>query len=301
MVGAAPQDDKRKLRWLARGIAIALVLVPLTANSEDKARGETWLSRIYIDGQIDTNGRASGSLETIQPVLMTALDTFFMQARAAYSDEDWTINAGLGYRYLTPDKSLLLGVNAWHDWKLENDHRRWGVGAEAIGKVLTLRGNYYGAYTGWRLIEDTPLIRIDERALSGLDAEIESQLPYMPWARLAAGVYHWDAQASDDVTGFSGRLKLDLTSSIRFESGLLAHKDETQGYFKVGIALGAPREVRYSLAETGFASSHAFDARDLSDMRLARVERNHTVVVERRTTQKPTGATSGGVVFARGT
>lgn len=288
-------------RWLAGALSVALVAMPVGVGATDKSRESNWLSRFYVDGTVDTNGRASGSVETIQPVFMTALDTFFMQARAAYSDRDWTLNAGLGYRYLTPDKSLLLGFNAWHDWKLDQDHRRWGVGGEVMGQVLTLRGNYYGAYTGWRTIEDTALIRIDERALSGFDAEIETQLPYMPWARFAAGYYYWDAKASDDIHGFSGRLKLDLTPSVRFESGLLAHSGETQGYFKLAVALGAPRDVPYSLSETGFVSSNAFDVRDLSDMRLAKVERNHTVVVERRTTQKVTGAVSGGVVFARGT
>lgn len=260
-----------------------------------------WLSRVYVDGHISTEGQAGGSIETVQPLAMSDLHTIFMQGRAAFSDDDWTLNAGIGYRYILPDKSLLFGVNAWHDMTLEHDHRRWGLGGEVMGQILTLRANYYGGYTGWHTVADTPTYRTDERALSGVDAEIETQLPYMPWARFAAGYYHWDAKVSDDIHGFSGRLKLDLTPSIRFESGLLAHSEETQGYFKLAIALGAPRDVRYSLSETGFTSTNAFDARDLSDMRLAKVERNHTVVVERRTTQKVTGAVSGGVVFARGT
>lgn len=286
------------LKSAAIAVVAAAVIVSPVAAGDDQA--SDWWSRVYLDGHWDQDLGARGSVESIQPIYMSPLHTFFVQGRAAYQDEDWTFNAGLGYRYLTPDKSMLLGVNAWHDWTLDLGHRRWGLGAEAMGSVLTARSNYYGGYSGWKTVLETPTLLTEERALSGFDAELETQLPYMPWARLALGGYHWDAEASEDITGFSGRLKLDLTAYTRFETGINADNRDTSGYARISIALGAPRDVQFSLADTGFAHAEAFSKRDLSGQRLARVERRHQVVVERRTTSKVTGGISGGVVFARG-
>ncbi len=260
----------------------------------------TWNSRVYFDGFWETDSKARAAAETIQPLFMSLQHTGFVQARAGYDNSDWTFNAGLGWRYMLTDRTLLLGVNAWHDWTVEHEHRRWGLGAEAIGEVMTLRANYYGAYTGWRTIEDTATYRIEERAMKGLDAEIETQLPYIPWARVSAGWYHWDATADDDVDGFKSRLKLDLTPYTRLETGISADKTDTTGFLKLSFALGAPRDVKHTLTTTGLASSQVVDKRDLKAMRLTRVERNHTVAVERRTLNKATGSFSGGVVFARG-
>ena len=193
----------------------------------------------------------------------------------------------------------MLGVNAFHDSTLEYDHRRWGVGGEAFGEFLTLRGNYYGAYTGWRLVQETALNRIEERALSGFDTEHEMPLPYMPWARLAGGYYQWDPKETRDIHGFSGRLQMDLTPNLRFESSLLTDNQSTSWLFKLSMALGAPREIQFSASETGLSRT-AFVPRQVEDQSIARVRRNNTVAVERKTTNKVTGSVSGGVVFARG-
>lgn len=272
-------------------------------RGQDGRQFPEWIPRVWLDGSFEEDTRkVRGAVEAVQPLLKTEQSTWFLQGRTAYQQDDWTFNAGLGYRYLLADKSLLLGLSGWHDWTSNIGHRRWGLGAEAMGTLLTWRGNYYNGYTGWRLVEDAPTFRIEERAMSGFDTEIELPVPYMPWLRLASGYYYWDAKESKDVHGYSGRLQMDVTRHLRVESSLYADNRGTTGLVKLSIALGQARSVPHTLADTGLTSATAFAPRNLEDERLERVRRNHTVVVERRTINKAAGgAVSGSIIIGRGT
>ena len=58
-------------------------------------------------------------------------NTIFTQVSAFYTDNRTTLNAGLGYRRLVSDNTLMLGVNAFYDHEFPYDHGRYSIGLEA--------------------------------------------------------------------------------------------------------------------------------------------------------------------------
>jgi len=105
-------------------------------------------------------------------------NTIFTQLSAFYVDSRTTLNAGLGYRRLEFDNTLMLGVNAFYDHEFPYDHGRFSIGLEARTTVGEVNANIYKANTKWRRGEDGN----QERALDGWDVEAGLPLPYMNWA-----------------------------------------------------------------------------------------------------------------------
>ncbi len=301
--------------WFARAlmgpaILSAYALLPTGTRAEQDTGVSSpvldILSRVYGSAHVDDSNKWTASIETIQPIALSSHDAVFVQGRAAHRDDDWTFNAGVGYRHLLPSETWIFGGSVWWDGTREYDHRRWGLGFEAVGQVLTVRANYYDAYSDWKIVSISPnrLTRVEERALDGFDTELEGQVPFIPWARLGLGYYQWDtfSPGIENVRGFRGRLELDLTDFTRLETGIEADNYDTTGYGRLTVALGAAREVEFSAARTGLVSHEALSKRDLKRQLLARVKRNHTVVVERRTVSQGVGgqASFRGVTIGRG-
>lgn len=286
------------------GCSAAVALMAVTSAAADgeswKSELPEWLKRTDIEFHKDSDSELRFSTETIQP-LFQALDlssTVFVQGRASYRDEDWTTNIGLGYRYLLPDASWLIGINGWWDRSHEYDHARWGIGGELMGSLVTGRVNYYDAYTDWRLVELTKTSIIEEKALDGFDLELELPAPYMPWMRLSGQYYRWIGEEKDDIVGFAGALKVDVTENTFLAGRFSTDNTETTFGLDVRLRLGAPQGVEYTAAGTGIASS-AFTPRDLRKHVLDRVERHHDIVVERRTSLRT--APVGFIKVSRGT
>ena len=262
-------------------------------------------SRVYTDFYIDTDSDPRFSLETIQPLRQVGPHTVFMQSHVAFEDGSWTFNSGLGYRYLTPNRQWfnqqwLLGANVWYDSTSRYKHKRWGAGIEAIGEYLTFRTNYYNGITDWKRVSTSAMSYVEERALDGFDAEVEGPIPHMPWLRIGVSYYYWDlyTAGADDTSGFQGRLQADLTPNIRLEAGYKADNYNDVGFMKLSWFLGVQREIEHSATETGWISEYRFQPRDLKRQTLARVKRQHDVIVERRTVTN--SVTFSGISVARG-
>lgn len=282
-----------------------LVVFSTHANSDEidiftDAYLRDLFSRIYTNLYIDTDGDPQVSFESIQPLHQTGPHTIFMQSHAAFEHDGWTLNSGLGYRYLVPSQQWLLGANAWFDSTTRYKHKRWGAGLEAIGEYLTFRTNYYNGVTDWKRVSTAAMSYVEERALDGFDAEIEGPVPYMPWLRISASYYHWDivTAGADDTSGFQGRLQADLASDLRLEAGFKTDNYNDIGFMKLSWFLGAQREIEHSAMETGWVSENRFQPRDVRRQTLARVKRQHEVVVERRTVTN--SVTFSGISVARG-
>ena len=280
---------------------IATVAVPLVAGSQVSAEKPGWLARSSGEFEVNSETDPRFSVETVQPLIQSPDQTFtlFTQGRAAYRDDDWTTNAGLGLRYLAPSRMWMVGVNGWYDRTYDEDHERWGVGAEIFGPLLTGRANLYEATSGTKIISETATQRVEERAVDGYDMELEGPLPYLPWARLSVTYFEWDTEFIDDIDGFSLGLKMDLTGFARFE---VAYQDDDADEIvraSLRIRLGVPEYVEHT-ATRRFLSDTAFVPRMLQKHTLARVERHHGIVVERRTVNKATGVVNGGVTVGRG-
>lgn len=280
-------------------LAVSLVGLSGAALSQD-AGVPDWLARTTGEFQIDDDNDPRFSIETVQPLIQSDDKTYtlFWQGRAAFRDDDWTTNIGAGFRYLDPGKMWMFGVNGWYDRTYEEDHERWGIGAELFGPLLTGRANYYDAFSGTKIISTTATTRVEERAVDGYDFELEAPVPYLPWARLGVTYYKWDMTFTDDIDGFALNLKMDVNDWARVEVGY--RDDDADEIFSASLRIrfGATESVESTAANT-LVSQTAFIPRSVAKHTLDRVERNQGIVTERRTVG--TTGTIGGVTIGRGT
>jgi hypothetical protein len=260
-----------------------------------------WLARtdgsIYADTDV-----IIGELETIQP-LYQAPDfshTIFTQAGVSYKNEKFTLNGGLGYRYLLPNQKWIFGINTFADMETDQYHKRISAGFEAIGEQLTLRGNYYKGMTGWNTLTETATTRTDTKPVDGFDIALEGPVPHMPWLRAEATYFKWTPDLADEIDGFRGKLTAQLTKSISLEGGYQHTNNDDRVFGRLTFALGAPEDHEFT-AQDDFFTEQMFVARDLTKQTLQKVERNTEIVLETRVINKATATvSSGGVSITRG-
>ncbi len=263
-----------------------------------------WLTRTDIS-VFANEDRVNISLETLQPLLSMEQGGIFFQGRATGGTEwdgdnsdNWTLNAGIGARHFFGD-NLILGVNAFYDHATEYHHNRVGVGFEVISSNLTARVNGYEALSDWKHVSTVGNITTQERALSGIDGEIEAVVPYMPWLRAAVGGYHWQAKANDDITGLKTSLRGDLTRYAKLEVGGSFDNYDEKAWARLTISLGERKETQFTAADD-FISNAPLPKRDLSAQLWQKVLRTNEIVTERRTINASTGTVSGAGVYISG-
>ena len=102
-------------------------------------------------------------------------------------------NLGFGYRQLSADESLMLGINSFLDYDLVNTHARGSIGLEARASVLELNVNLYESLSLKKAITEPRVTDRDEETIGGIDYNLKTQVPYMPWATFSWTGYEWDA------------------------------------------------------------------------------------------------------------
>lgn len=254
-----------------------------------------WLKRLDVTVEGSDESKPTFSIETVQPLSQTPetlRNTVFFQGRLASRNGDETLNIGLGYRYLLADESLILGLNTFYDVTDENSHERYGIGAEAIGRYMTLRANFYEALSDKEAIV-TGSVTTNEQALDGYDYEIETPVPFAPWMRFAASGFNWEAEDGlDDLDGERVSLSGNLTQEIAFEIGATDDNyNDDRGFAKLTLSLGGPLNngASTTLADVQSGVMPAFMARDLKRHTLDKVKRQNDMIVQK----------SGGVVIGR--
>ena len=161
--------------------------------------GVPFLSRIEIETGLSERSWI-GSVTSVQPLWQDPNDLHHIFAQVSWykaPDESYedgqktkydTYNAGLAYRYLTPDKKYLYGANMFFDYAPEKDHTRMSVGVDARTSQLAFSANRYIPLSTWRSMNTFN----EERAAAGWDAEVRGQVPELPsWTALVKG-YQWD-------------------------------------------------------------------------------------------------------------
>ena len=80
----------------------------------------------------------------------------FANPRAAITDQDEEEgNLGVGYRQLLPGRAVIVGANAYYDYR-DTDARhydQWGVGFEILSAWIDARANYYDADDESQLVD----------------------------------------------------------------------------------------------------------------------------------------------------
>lgn len=237
-------------------------------------RNAEWLSRVRGGYDYHSDGDSRFWAETIQPLAQSGANTVFWQARLAHAHDDQTLNTGLGYRWLSPNQKLMLGVNAFYDYSFDAGHQRASIGAEAVGPIFTFRANVYQAISDWEQIG----AGVREHALDGADASVDAQAPYMPWLRIGARYYQWEGIGGPDAEGLQGTLSADVSDHFQFV-GTYAGDEDPEGDYYLGLRIRlAGRDG--PTATRNFWSEVPLEGRDLSGHTLDFVERENRIITE---------------------
>ena len=191
-------------------------------------------------------------------------------------DERYIGNLGFGYRFLTDDNSIMLGVNSFYDKDLKNDHARGSIGFEARGSVLEFNLNQYYSLSNMETISAT-----DEQSLGGIDYSLSSQIPYVPWAKIGwTGYQHEADKATVDTEGEIYSLEMMLTPSLKLDISKdeSNHSDGNSDSATI-LFIYPPKEKKITLAD-GLTSDEIWHKESMEDKLSEKVKRNNNLVIE---------------------
>ena len=190
-------------------------------------------------------------------------------------DTRFILNLGYGQRYISSDKSMITGMNAFIDYDTEG-HARTSLGVEAKAPILELTGNYYLGLSGAETIDG-----MKEKVLDGYELNLSSQLPFMPWTRINVQNYDFEKdKASENTGGNLVSLEMNLSPSIQFEASrnfIDTNGVEDENSFKI-MYYNPPRN-KTSLQD-GFLSSTAFEKGDIEGKMKDKVRRRNAMTIE---------------------
>ena len=190
-------------------------------------------------------------------------------------DTRFILNLGYGQRYISSDKSMITGMNAFIDYDTEG-HARTSLGFEAKAPILELTGNYYLGLSGVETIDGTK-----EKVLDGYELNLSSQLPFMPWTRINVQNYDFKKdKASENTGGNLVSLEMNLSPSIQFEASrnfIDTTGVDDENSFKI-MYYNPPRN-KTSLQD-GFLSASAFEKGDVEAKMKDKVRRRNAMTIE---------------------
>ncbi|HOX22942.1 MAG TPA: inverse autotransporter beta domain-containing protein, partial [Elusimicrobiales bacterium] len=258
-----------------------------------------WLQRTKFGLDVGKEQKPRYYFETVQPLYQEddLKNTIFIAPRLNKSNANvsyGTYNIGFGWRRLMLDNNMLLGLNSFWDARTNHEHYRMGFGAEAFYKLLEFRANSYVAMSPQRLVSQSGVYDMYERAVSGFDLEAGIPVPYVNWVNIYGGMYWYDYRKSDNKTGWTARAQFNplkfLTSNfIAFDDnkGKTSYRVDT--YFSIpfdfdGFSVGKD-SVNVGISDEAWPGQH-----DQSGKVLNRVERQYDIEVEKWAVNRVTRA-----------
>ena len=200
---------------------------------------------------------------------------FSLHTQEVNDDTRFILNLGYGQRYISSDKSMITGMNAFIDYDTEG-HARTSLGVEAKAPILELTGNYYLGLSGVETIDGTK-----EKVLDGYELNLSSQLPFMPWTRVNVQNYDFKKdKASENTVGNLVSLEMNLSPSIQFEASrnfIDTTGVDDENSFKI-MYYNPPRN-KTSLQD-GFLSASAFEKGDVEAKMKDKVRRRNAMTIE---------------------
>ena len=200
---------------------------------------------------------------------------FSLHTQEVNDDTRFILNLGYGQRYISSDKSMITGMNAFIDYDTEG-HARTSLGVEAKAPILELTGNYYFGLSGVEKIDGT-----NEKVLDGYELNLSSQLPFMPWTRINVQNYDFEKdKASENTGGNLVSLEMNLSPSIQFEASrnfIDTTGVDDENSFKI-MYYNPPRN-KTSLQD-GFLSASAFEKGDIETKMKDKVKRRNALTIE---------------------
>jgi len=204
-------------------------------------------------------------------------NTLFTQVSAFYTDNRTTLNAGLGYRRMEFDNTLMLGVNAFYDHEFPYDHGRYSIGLEARSTVGEINANMYQATTKWKTGKNGQ----EERALDGWDIEAGLPLPYMNWATVFVKRYKWEAvEGGKDAKGNDAQLRayVPILPGLEIQAGrTFKDDDKDSNYFIASYNITEAFSNKPNQQVQWFNDT-AYKLESMEDRRYEKVRRENTIV-----------------------
>lgn len=187
--------------------------------------------------------------------------------------EKFGCDLGMGVRTEVLSGEAIAGGNLFFDYTDENDHKRFGLGGELLHRNFSLHGNVYIPVTDERG---------GEEALPGFDLYAGVPLPQAPFFSVWPGVYYYNGNDEDDLSGVSLALKAQPTSAVSVSLGfrgdaLDAGKDDRELFLQVDMQVPMRR-----LGKELFAFDRGTYPRELGDLMGARIERERFITFERK-------------------
>ena len=200
---------------------------------------------------------------------------FSLHTQEVNDDTRFILNLGYGQRYISSDKTMITGINAFIDYDTEG-HARTSLGFEAKAPILEFTGNYYLGLSGVETING-----VKEKVLDGYELNLSSQLPFMPWTRINVQNYDFEKdKASENTGGNLVSLEMNLSPSIQFEASrnfIDTNGVEDENSFKI-MYYNPPRN-KTSLQD-GFLSASAFEKGDGEAKMKDKVRRRNAMTIE---------------------
>lgn len=286
---------------LTAGLLGACTLFPQSFEKDDEKRSIGEAINQQLSSALDLNNSeleievkeddfdTDFRLKAIKSIKEDNEQSFWLnQTNISNQSSDTTINIGLLHRKLSEDKSRMFGVNIFYDHEFPRNHQRASLGVENWLGNVGLSANVYRA-----LSSDKTKSGTTERAMDGVDYEINLPMIYMPSSRFTIGGYRWDGNAYDVKSGVVAQLNTDVSHRTSISLGYENNDRLSNGRAigKLNVKLGP---VKKETAELPIFSSKPFNSAqkiDHSDKVYDFVKRQNRIVK----------TVSGSVTVARGT
>ena len=204
----------------------------------------------------DDKGGILGELDLVVPLYgkrnAAGVDQygFFLQPglvswEADNGDRRLDMNVGLVYRQRIHER-IALGAAVFYDHNIDSDLKRIGAAADWVSPYTYVAVNYYEPIGGWRTGER---LGYEERALRGVDINIEQALLDSGWVLEASGGY-WKGYDADkrqgewQPAGSVGIRYYPLDYLSVYADYAYHHKDVDTDRFAAGIEFSYPGKHR---------------------------------------------------------
>lgn len=265
------------------------------------------LNRLELEYSLSEGGIDEYSLLTVQPLWDSADLRHNVFAQGSFANKEVpdleadtsgrreTLNAGLAYRYISPDEQHMFGGNIFFDHQWPYHHNRMSLGLDYKTSLYGVAFNKYVGLSDWRGRDDG----YEEKALSGEDIELSGRLPDLPNLEFFAKGYHWSQEATDvvnpggdDIWGYqlAGEYTPLNALTIRAQGTRDNAMDGTQAEvtLRLNYTFGEPLESLWQRPD--------YDLTSVLDRRFDKVRRQNEIRVQVR--QDP--SITARVTFAQG-
>ena len=222
------------------------------------------------------------SIFTVQPLYdnQAAGRATFFQGSIIATDDDDTLNLGLGQRWMLNDGKVIAGLNLFYDNEWDAGHERMSVGGEVLTSVGDLRVNSYTA------LSDTETVNgAEETALDGMDMELALPLPYLPNTRVHAKSFKWDGEkGANDLEGDTISLRSALPMGFELEAGSTSYDGNAANdadFVSLSFNVARFHQQQY-VQQPKLVSSQAYQLTDIKDRRFEKVRRSNQIVKQVR-------------------